>query len=201
MGKHKLREDKKCQNCNAFVRKRFCPRCGQENIETRQPFHYLFTHFIEDLVHYDGSFWKTVKHLLLKPGLLTKEYLDGKRKKYVPPVKLYIFVSFFVFFIGGIISNITSDKSDEAKQDSKPKTENNYQAENTNFTQENNDSITYAANDSLYTINDSLKAIDPSANDNSVNFSFPVAENQNGLLKHKAIEVNTLTIIEYAPTP
>ena len=111
MGRHKLREDKKCQNCGSFVRRRFCPKCGQENVDTRQSFHYLFTHFIEDLVHYDGSFWKTVKNLLFKPGVLTKEYLEGKRKKYVAPVKLYIFVSFFVFFVGGIISKITSEKT------------------------------------------------------------------------------------------
>lgn len=106
MSHHKLREDKKCQNCGSLVRKRFCPRCGQENVETRQPFHYLFTHFIEDLLHYEGSFWKTVKNLLFKPGLLTLEYLKGRRKQFVAPVKLYIFVSFFVFFVGGLISKI-----------------------------------------------------------------------------------------------
>lgn len=109
MAHHKLREDKKCQNCGFIVRRRFCPKCGQENIETRQSFFYLFTHFIEDLVHYDGSFWKTLKHLLFKPGLLTKEYLSGKRKTYVPPVKLYIFVSFFVFFVGGIINKLQDE--------------------------------------------------------------------------------------------
>ena len=108
MSHHKLREDKKCQNCGYIVRKRFCPKCGQENIETRQSFHYLFTHFIEDLVHYDGSFWKTLKNLLFRPGILTREYLKGKRKEYVAPVKLYIFISFFVFFVGGIISTFTT---------------------------------------------------------------------------------------------
>lgn len=113
MGRHKLREDKKCQNCGGFVRKRFCPKCGQENVETRQPFHYLFTHFIEDLVHYDGSFWETFKNLFFKPGALTKEYLEGKRKKFVAPVKLYIFVSFFVFFVGGLISKLTTTDTDE----------------------------------------------------------------------------------------
>lgn len=106
MSYHKLREDKKCQNCGYLVRKRFCPKCGQENIETRRSFHYLFIHFIEDLVHYEGSFWKTLRNLLFRPGLLTVEYLTGKRKIHVAPVKLYIFVSFFVFFVGGIIVKI-----------------------------------------------------------------------------------------------
>src|SRR5690554_781314 len=120
MGYHKLREDKKCQNCGYLVRKRFYPKCGQENIETRQSFHFLFVHFIEDLVHYDGSFWKTLKNLLFKPGVLTKEYLAGKRKKYVAPVKLYIFVSFFVFFVGGMISKLTDDGNFDDFGDNKP---------------------------------------------------------------------------------
>src|SRR5690606_11462970 len=97
------------------------PKCGQENIETRQSFHYLFTHFIEDLVHYDGSFWKTLKNLLFKPGILTREYLKGKRKEYVAPVKLYLFISFFVFFVGGIINTFTTK----------------YDLENVNFTTNN----------------------------------------------------------------
>jgi hypothetical protein len=103
MGHGKLRTDKTCLNCNHVVENKFCPNCGQKNTETRQSFHYLFTHFIEDLTHYDGSFWKTIKALLFRPGRLTKEYLEGKRLKYVPPVKLYIFISFVTFLIPNIL--------------------------------------------------------------------------------------------------
>lgn len=99
MGHGKIRIDKTCLNCNYVVENKFCPNCGQENTETRKSFHYLFTHFVEDLTHYDGSFWKTIKALLFKPGKLTKEYLAGKRTKYVPPVKLYIFISFVAFLL------------------------------------------------------------------------------------------------------
>src|SRR5690606_7527787 len=42
---------------------------------------------------------------------LTREYLQGKRKEYVAPVKLYIVVSFVVFFVGGAINTFT-DKSE-----------------------------------------------------------------------------------------
>lgn len=107
MGHQKLRENKTCLNCNYVVENKFCPNCGQENTETRQSFHYLFTHFVEDLTHYDGSFWKTIKNLLFKPGFLTKEYLEGKRKKFVPPVKLYIFISFVTFLLPSLLPNVT----------------------------------------------------------------------------------------------
>lgn len=99
MGHGKIRIDKTCLNCHHVVENKYCPNCGQENTETRQSFHYLFTHFVEDLTHYDGSFWKTIKTLLFKPGKLTKEYLAGKRKMFVPPVKLYIFISFVAFLL------------------------------------------------------------------------------------------------------
>ncbi len=98
MSHGKIRADKTCQNCSSQVTDRFCSFCGQENTETRQPFHYLFTHFVEDFVHYDGSFWSTIRRLFFKPGVVTKEYLSGKRNSSVNPVKLYIFVSFMTFF-------------------------------------------------------------------------------------------------------
>lgn len=107
MAHHKLRQDKTCQNCNYVVENKFCPNCGQENSETRQSFHYLFTHFFEDLTHYDGEFWKTIKRLLFKPGELTKEYLSGKRKKSVPPVKLYIFISFVTFLLPNLLPEVS----------------------------------------------------------------------------------------------
>ncbi|PIF47728.1 uncharacterized protein DUF3667 [Chryseobacterium sp. 52] len=99
MSHGKTREDNNCLNCGHQVEERFCPLCGQENIESRHPFYYLFTHFFEDFTHYDGQFWGTLKNLLFKPGNLTNIYLEGKRQKFVPPVKLYIFVSFITFFM------------------------------------------------------------------------------------------------------
>lgn len=110
MGHGKIRKDKTCLNCNYVVENKFCPNCGQENTETRKSFHYLFTHFVEDLTHYDGSFWKTIKALLFKPGKLTKEYLAGKRKVYVPPVKLYIFISFVAFLLPNMLPDYSSAK-------------------------------------------------------------------------------------------
>lgn len=99
MSHGKIREDKTCLNCGHQVEERFCTHCGQENTAPKQPFYYLFTHFIEDFTHYDGQFWKTIKNLLFRPGQLTTVYLEGKRQLYVPPVKLYIFISFVTFFM------------------------------------------------------------------------------------------------------
>lgn len=98
-----LREDKTCQNCGNHVEERFCGKCGQENIESRQSFGHLVRHFLEDLTHYEGSFWRTLKYLLFRPGYLASAYLAGKRVSYLPPVRLYIFVSFIAFSISYLL--------------------------------------------------------------------------------------------------
>ncbi|WP_300598682.1 DUF3667 domain-containing protein [Niabella sp.] len=103
MSGHKLRNEKNCLNCGHTVEDHFCSHCGQENIEPRQPFHYLFTHFFEDLTHYDGQVWKTFRFLLFYPGRLTREFLMGRRMRYVPPVRLYIFMSFIAFLLPALL--------------------------------------------------------------------------------------------------
>lgn len=103
MSKNSLRKDKTCLNCNYVVENRFCPNCGQENIDTRKSFYHLFIHFFEDLTHYENAFWRTIKNLIFKPASLTKEYLLGKRMSYLAPVRLYIFISFVTFFLLSVI--------------------------------------------------------------------------------------------------
>ncbi|WP_297334184.1 DUF3667 domain-containing protein [Flavobacterium sp.] len=124
MGHGRLREDKTCENCGYIVDKSYCSQCGQKNVETRQTFGALVAHFIEDFTHYDGAFWKTIKYLLFYPGRLTKEYLSGKRQKFVPPVKLYIFISFVTFFIA--VSSVDDEGSDPSPEGTKANTEERY---------------------------------------------------------------------------
>lgn len=111
-----LRTEKDCLNCGTTVEDRYCPHCGQENIVNRPSFHHLFTHFFADLFHYDSGFWKTITTLLFKPGRIVKEYLEGKRKTYMQPVKLYIFVSFVAFFLPHFLPDFR-DKYEDKEQE------------------------------------------------------------------------------------
>jgi hypothetical protein len=99
----KERSSKECLNCGIEVAGRFCQQCGQENVEVQESFFQLLRHFVEDLTHFDGKLWKTVKLLLFKPGSLTKLYIEGKRASYIHPIRMYIFVSavFFLFMFTG----------------------------------------------------------------------------------------------------
>jgi hypothetical protein len=93
------RKEKNCLNCNAEVTGRYCQVCGQENIEPKESFWSLATHFIHDLTHFDGKFFSTLKYLLFKPAFLSKEYLKGRRTSYLHPIRMYVFTSFIFFLI------------------------------------------------------------------------------------------------------
>ena len=112
------RKEKDCLNCGAIVLGRFCQNCGQENVEPKETFWHMVTHFFYDITHFDGSFFVTVKDLLFKPGFLSMEYKRGRRKKYLHPVRMYVFTSavfFLVFYSLYHVSENNITISDSSK--------------------------------------------------------------------------------------
>lgn len=99
MSRLRERQQKNCLNCHTEVQGRYCHVCGQENIEPKESVWQLVTHFFQDITHFDGKFFSTVKYLVIKPGFLSKEYMNGRRASYVNPIRMYIFTSAFFFLI------------------------------------------------------------------------------------------------------
>ncbi len=95
----KQREEKYCLNCNAVVNDRYCSICGQENLEPQESLWHLITHFFNDITHFDGKFFGSVKYIVTKPGFLTSEYVAGRRMAYLNPIRFYVFTSALFFFI------------------------------------------------------------------------------------------------------
>lgn len=99
MSHSKYRKEKDCLNCGHIVEDKFCTQCGQENLELKESAFHMIVHAIADYFHFDSKFTNTMKPLLIQPGILTREYINGKRASFLHPVKLYIFISilFFIF--------------------------------------------------------------------------------------------------------
>jgi len=93
------RAEKNCLNCGAQVMGPYCQVCGQHNIEPKESFWGLITHFVYDITHFDGKFFSTLKFLIFKPGFLTREYVRGRRVAYLHPIRMYIFIAAFFFII------------------------------------------------------------------------------------------------------
>lgn len=99
MSHSKLRKENNCLNCDAIVDGRYCKNCGQENVEPKQSLWHLVTHFFNDITHFDGKFFSTMKSLILKPGFLSAEYVKGRRMKYLDPIRMYLFISAAFFIV------------------------------------------------------------------------------------------------------
>jgi hypothetical protein len=99
MSHFKERKEKNCLNCNRFVKGRFCHRCGQENIEPKESVWHLISHFFQDITHFDGKFFSSLKYLVTKPGFLSKQYMIGRRASYINPIRMYVFTSAIFFLI------------------------------------------------------------------------------------------------------
>jgi len=112
-----LRYDKTCLNCGTVVEDRFCPHCGQENLEPIESVGHLVSHFFEDLTHFDGKFFVTVKDLILRPGFLTREYVLGRRMTYLNPIRMYVFISAMFFLVLFAGSEKRSDDALPARAD------------------------------------------------------------------------------------
>ncbi len=95
-----------CLNCGKPLASDdvFCSYCGQKNIE-KLNFGSFIGQLISGFFSYDSRFWTTFMPLLFKPGSVSKNYIAGKRKRYVNPFQLYLQVSILFFLILGFTSD------------------------------------------------------------------------------------------------
>lgn len=93
------RKEKICLNCQTPVIGRYCHVCGQENIEPKQGFWSLLSHFLSDLTHFDGKFFISLRSLIFRPGFLPRMYMQGRRAAFLNPIRMYLFTSAFFFLV------------------------------------------------------------------------------------------------------
>jgi hypothetical protein len=85
-----------CLNCAApfaAPRPKFCPSCGQETTVRPPTLGEFAQQFGGAYFSTEGALWRTLALLLFRPGELTRQYLAGRRKHYVLPLRLYLTVS------------------------------------------------------------------------------------------------------------
>ncbi|MEM1406845.1 MAG: DUF3667 domain-containing protein [Bacteroidota bacterium] len=100
------RKTNECPNCKALLDEvyNYCPICGQENTDNTVSFNMLVADFFNTFFALDSKFAKSVKPFLFQPGFLTNQYLNGKRMTFAHPLRFYLIISLFFFFVFTIVT-------------------------------------------------------------------------------------------------
>jgi hypothetical protein len=86
-----------CLNCGEPLAQRYCAACGQAAIDPNPTLGEFVHEAAGEFLHWDGKLAATFRLLLTRPGELTREYLAGRRARYLSPLRLYLTCS-VVFF-------------------------------------------------------------------------------------------------------
>jgi hypothetical protein len=110
-----------CANCGTALTGAFCSACGQSAHVHRSLLH-LGEELLHGILHFDAKGWRTLPLLVVRPGLLTRRYIDGQRARHVSPLALFLFSVFLMFFVFSFIAAPTvtttlgdSDDADSAR--------------------------------------------------------------------------------------
>ncbi|WP_374603276.1 DUF3667 domain-containing protein [Arenimonas sp.] len=92
-----------CANCGQILQGVYCHACGQKRVDDadRRLGHLLRQAFAV-LTDLDGRFWGSLRALFFQPGRLSRDYLDGRRRRWMSPFALFLLanVLYFVLPVG-----------------------------------------------------------------------------------------------------
>jgi hypothetical protein len=94
-----------CLNCGSHDIGNYCARCGQKAQATRQPLRVFLSDAVESLFNIDNRWFRTIKDLFAKPGKVTQDYIEGKRARYLPPLRIYLSVSVIYFLLVWLVDS------------------------------------------------------------------------------------------------
>jgi hypothetical protein len=87
-----------CLNCGASLAGSFCQHCGQK-AQVHRTISAIMHDVLHGALHLDGKLWHTLPLLALKPGELTRRYIEGERARFVSPMALFLFSVFLMFAV------------------------------------------------------------------------------------------------------
>lgn len=92
-------EQQHCKNCDTLLQGEYCHACGQHHRQYIRSIFAVVGDLFGEIGHWDSRFYRTMVSLFLRPGFLSLEFAKGRHASYVPPLRLYFFVSLVAFLV------------------------------------------------------------------------------------------------------
>ena len=102
-----------CLNCGdpLLPSKNFCANCGQKSIAHRLSLHEIGHEALHYFTHADKGIFHLVKELAVSPGKVAREFVEGRRKQYFPPLNFFLIVAAICLFMAGVVYKYQSANS------------------------------------------------------------------------------------------
>lgn len=99
---HSVAASNPCLNCGTNVQLEFCPECGQRSIDPDPTLREFLHAMAEEFLRWDGKLITTFRTLVARPGVLTNEYLAGRRVRYISPLRVYVMCGVLYFLVSAL---------------------------------------------------------------------------------------------------
>ena len=106
---HRASDSTKCLNCGAELTGEYCHQCGQPKLHRHEfSIKHFLGHLVHEFTHLDSNkVFKTLSALVFRPGLLTADYLAGRKGKHINPIRIYLtFSALYFLFAWGALADI-----------------------------------------------------------------------------------------------
>lgn len=165
----------------------YCSYCGQLNTTKSLKLNDFFGEFLGSIITYDSKFRHTIKDLLFRPGVITRNYVKGQRFKYANPFRFFLSVSIIYFIIQGLITTITG--------------ESNFFSDDSNNNGANLEVVPTGDNGNIFAVNDSIKLdsitrVNAARLDSILDEKLPNQSQIDGIIR-KAITKDTVPSYDY----
>lgn len=96
--------DSACRDCGADLgAATYCGACGQRrHDESERRLGPILRDALAAATNLDSRFWRTFLALLFRPGRLSRDYIDGRRRRWLPPVTVFVLVNLLYFLSPGV---------------------------------------------------------------------------------------------------
>lgn len=92
-----------CPNCGSVVAGAYCPTCGQARFRQQdRRLRHLMGEAFGAVTDLDGRLWQSVRATLLQPGRIARDWFDGRRARWISPIRLFLLANLLYFFSPGL---------------------------------------------------------------------------------------------------
>lgn len=109
--------DATCANCDAVLTGEYCAACGQRRFrpQDRRMAHLLGEAF-GALTDFDSRIWRSLRAVMLQPGRIARDWIDGRRARWVSPIRLALLANLLYFLAPGL-TDLSLPFHDQVRRD------------------------------------------------------------------------------------